>query len=226
MARVGRKRRLPVSRSSGAIPIWQPSDDDWIKIESVYGIVFDESMRAETAVIVATYFENEPFGRNAPVIDLASGWLEDMREASLNFLAAYSGGGGGGAKVYAEGLVNEHIRLIGSNADFRLRDLVRVMTDVAVAARSSADEIKSDDHPEFEEKVAWRAMIKHLHAFAGKHGLSTAINKSGMIKKAASDVSPFVSFVHEIQSSFPEGVTRWHATSYQSLATNIRWAIA
>lgn len=203
MARASRKKRLPISTAVGKQPKWTPGDEVWLKIVSAYNVALDSDMRAEITAIVDKYFENEPFGRNAAFSDSATDWLNGVERAAHAFVEACMSAGGGGGKVYAESMMNEWLQKTDSKAP-QPRHMVRAMMDIAFAARASSDEIKSEDHPRFHEKKAWRVMVADLWALAFDNGLPYKINKSGFV-----DTSPFVAFIRELQASFNDAPSEY-----------------
>lgn len=215
MARASRKKRLPISKPvAAATGKWNPSAEQWAKIETAYVSLNDE-MRAEIAEIVDRYFQDERYGRNAGFEPDAVAWLQEMEKGALGFVSASGRAGGGGARHHAEWVLDEHLRCANIPPH---RFLMRAMMEYARAAAATAQEITGEDQPRLHEKDAWRVMIEGLWSFAFDNKLLTNINTNTHPR-----VSPFVAFVRELQATFG-GFLAWHADNPTTLGEEIKRA--
>jgi len=213
MAPASRKKRLSISRPVATATVkWNPNAEQWTNIEAAY-VLLSEEMRAEIAVIVDRYFQEEPYGRNAGFDADAVAWLREMEKGALGFVWASGQAGGGGARHVAEWALDEHLKRARIPHH---RFLMRAMTEYASAATAAAEEINGkEDQPRLHEKDAWRTMAASLWAFAFDHDLPRAIAKNVFPK-----VSPFVAFVRELQATFGSAPT-WHVDSVVTLGEEL-----
>ncbi|WP_210178248.1 hypothetical protein, partial [Methylosinus sp. R-45379] len=120
---------------------------------------------------------------------------------------------------YIECLLNDQLNDFGGEIVFRSRDLVQIMLTFGVAAQAVASEIKSKEHPQFDERSPWRAMMTRLWFLAEDAGLPTALNgnRDAML-------SPFVRFALALQSTFCD-VPAWYQDKPDTLLEEIKKAV-
>src|SRR3712207_3179465 len=87
MPRKSRRKRVEASQSN-AFYTFEPSGDDWERVEAEYGHSFAEADRAAIQKLVNEYFEWAPFERNAPFKDDVEDYLLRLRTAAVAFWRA------------------------------------------------------------------------------------------------------------------------------------------
>jgi hypothetical protein len=122
-------------------------------------------------------------------------------------------------RYYIECLLNDQLNDLGGGIVFRSRDLVQIMLKFGAATQSVANEIRSKEHPQFDERSPWRAMMARLWFLAEDAGLSTSLNANQDAKR-----SPFVRFVLALQSTFCD-VPAWYQDKPDTLIEEIKKAV-
>ena len=82
--RKSRRRRLPTSGGSWDDE-FEPTNADWARIEIAYGFPLPDADRKELIDIVRSHLMWEPFERNAPFVDDAEEWLENVTLTAKKF---------------------------------------------------------------------------------------------------------------------------------------------
>lgn len=222
MARSTRKLRLPITKgAAGKAPTWEPTARQWgtirraCRLDATTRKKFDAAFRAKINKIVNRYFEHEQFDRRATLASEAINWLKGMESAMAAPLSAQSAAGGGGARRYAEEILDARLQAIGCQ---NLNDIIAAATTVAYEARAAIAEVNGADRRESDEKRAWRVMIASLWGLAFDHGLPTTLDANVDAKKSA-----FVRFIIEVQGTFGD-VRVWHMDNADTLLTEIKKA--
>lgn len=122
-------------------------------------------------------------------------------------------------RYYIECLLDDELADIVGGIEFRSRDLVQIMLRFGAATQSVVNQIQSEEHPQFDEKSPWRAMIARLWFLAEYAGLSTSLNANQDARR-----SPFVRFVLALQSTFSD-VPAWHQDKPDTLIEEIKKAV-
>lgn len=231
------KARLPISRTHRGqyeSVRWEPSDPQlWTKLAALLGQEdIAPDFRGELADIVGRYLDDEPLSQNAPKVDLATKWLEEVGRAAseittrcsheevtmatLGFISAYTGGGGGGAGVYAKSVVNEFLAEAGHRSIQHFLELVKSIhrepdsvqdftRRAAALSRACADakvEIGGSDHARFDERGAWRNFIIRLWRLFEVRGLRPSTDMS-RVDVGERPATQFVEFVGVLLEAVP-----------------------
>ncbi|WP_156941497.1 hypothetical protein [Mesorhizobium sp. WSM2561] len=171
--------------------------------------------RDQIAWIAQRYIDDAPFSQNAPRVEDATKWLDSVDKALLNLVAAYTSSGGGGAKAYAESIMNEHLAEAGYA---RFSDLLERASAAGRAITCARADISGDGHPRFDERDEWRNMIIRLWKLAQDRGWKPSTNM--MLVDAAADdngaesrtATRFIEFVGILQEALPPGLPRHNKT--------------
>lgn len=231
------KARLPISRAGSAKyerACWIPAHPSlWTKLAAVLGQEdLAPDFRSDVSEIVGRYLDDEPFSQNAPKIDTATAWLqeigraaseittrcshEEVAMAALGFISAYTGGGGGGAGVHARSVVNEFLAEAGHRSIQHFLELVKsihrepyavqdFMRHAAALSRACADakeEIGSSEHARFDERGAWRNFIIRLWRLFEARGLKPSTDMS-RVDIGERPPTLFVEFVGVLLEALP-----------------------
>lgn len=218
MVRVSSRKRLPIGHAAGTPPKWQHGDGTWAALEAAYEHALMDSVRNAIVAAVKKYFEDEPFGRNAPFAQDAVTLLEVVEKFSKQIHSAKLQTGGA-ARIFAVSVLKDELD------DIRLRRLDCIIdraSDLAVAARAAISEIKAEDYPAFRENDAWKAMIRRLSKSFRDHGMLCTTNT--MKVSTGGGASPFVAFIFALQKTFPAELQR-HQHSLAALNKAVAAAI-
>jgi hypothetical protein len=215
---------LPVSSAEGIT--FDPSDDDWKRIEKAYPDILEADHETITH-IANEYLLRAQFEGNAPFLVDAMAWLETTEKSAKTFWGSTCGEGGSckdDATFYAQNYVArqiDHPAFKGSDAA-KWCELVTILTSVVSAfgiARRDMPKEAAVGFVEFVEGESWVAMIFRLTEWAKSKGLPTSASK-GANKSKSGTPSPFVVFIRELQNTFPVELRR-HSHSENAIAQAI-----
>jgi hypothetical protein len=199
------KKKIPRVTFAAPIP-FAPADEAWIEIEKPLGCVLDAQTRQQILNVTREFLQLAEAESKTGLMDDAVKRTQRHRRLALSLLKS----------LYEtpelpvlQDYVDEEIADSGGRPNLNclsveLRWFVEAC-NVAHGRMASAS-----THHFWPDGYAWQGWIKKLTQIAESHQLPTAARKDTDIAKAD---SPFVVFVHRLQSHIPE----LHRRSTQSL---------
>lgn len=223
--RKSRRQRLPIS-SAGSHRTFSFSEADWTRVGSAYSSLTEED-RQQITQIVDKYLRTEIFERNAPFLDDAIFWLQQLRQPAIAFWKiCLEGGkpGSGAATLVARQAFEQNLRchVFENGAERKFDTVVSAISAVVTAFDDSVREIEAQPVSSFEEGRRWQEMIRQLSDHLRERGFKVTAAKD-VDKVTQPTSSPFVAFVREIQYCLPPE-SRRHTASDIALAQGISLA--
>ena len=221
-----RKPRLHISSAEGLT--FDPSDDDWSRIDKAYPFLSEADHETITG-IANEYLSLAQFELNALFRDDVVAWLEATEKSARTFLESTSGEGD--TIFYAQNYVARRIdnpalwhelRSVGNVTLAHIEHLRTILGSAVSTFATAKSDISKKVAPGFVgfvEGESWDAMICHLSDFAKGKGYPATASK-GVDKVASFKTSPFVAFIRELQNTFPVELRR-HSASDIAIAEAI-----
>jgi hypothetical protein len=201
-SRKRRRKRLPWSGTHGAPKKWDPTEEDWFRLQNAYGKTFDATLRAAIERAVTEYFLWAPF-EDAPFVDDC---IRDHAKATslakeLGKVIHSLGG--------ARSMVARHWKRYFPPEDERRdhREFSQVVHILHSALAAALRDIKSPDLPAFSEGDAWERLVLDIANEFRQRGCKATASKNSICSQ-----SPFVRFVGELQDTFKGRSLRRHPT--------------
>ena len=220
MPRKSPRKRIAASQSNAHF-VFEPSADDWERVEAAYDHSLVEEDRTAIRNFVNEYFEWAPFEQNAPFKDDLEEYINQLRTAAVAFWRAPASAS---EAVPSDAVSRARIMLELQFDDRRLGEQNRlatlhgVMTSYVTACDRALVELREQEG--FEEGRSWQQLIRQLTGYLKEVGLPTGASHEGF------RISDFVRFVRAIQALFPEALRRHYLASDTSLAKEITRARA
>jgi hypothetical protein len=231
--RKSRKPRIHLSGTLGAPVKWIPGEGEWGHLESVYKTKFDDHLRADITDAAERYFYWSAFEKSAPFVNDVAKKLRSARKLANELQKAAVQFGSVAplvARQWSRRLPGKHEEGIGEmsirddegelieDQKTALEDIFAAeaaphhvfssFRDVTFAIFSTLDEslreLKDRSAPQFVEGEAWDQMIDELDRAIDSHGLKVSASKG-----STREISRFVRFVDELQSTFKEEFRRF-----------------
>lgn len=195
MARVAPK--IPFALLSGGDPQLNISDDDWRRIEDVYGSKLSTEVREQIYTATITFLLFVEGEQTAQSVSAAQARVDNIKKAAKRLYGVICESGQAGeqfARDYANYLVEQHFG----------QPIATLMISLEDACNCAAQELSDPENQRRKGRV-WDDWVRELIAILGPKNLPTQVRKDDL---AQDRPSAFVRLVCELQRLLPPGVRR------------------